>query len=37
VEGLFAASLLQKDKNELLHTASSDPAVATIRGILCER
>jgi len=40
VEGLFAASLLQKDKTELyrfLHTASSDPAVATLRGILYER
>jgi hypothetical protein len=40
VEGLFAASLLQKDRTELyrfLHTASSDPSVATLRGILYER
>jgi hypothetical protein len=40
VEGLFADSLLQKDRTELdrfLHTASSDPAVATLRGILYER
>jgi len=40
VESLFAASLLQKDKTELyrfLHTASSDPAVATLRGRLYER
>jgi len=40
VVGLFAASLLQKDKTELyrfLHTASSDPAVASLRGQLYER
>jgi hypothetical protein len=40
VEGLFADSLVKKDKAELyrfLHQASSDPAVATLRGKLYER
>jgi hypothetical protein len=40
VEGLFADSLLKKDKAELyrfLHQASSDPAVASLRGKLYER
>ena len=40
VVGLFAASLQRKDMTALyrfLHTASSDPAVASLRGKLYER